>query len=216
MRYTVFRMNDESTKDRSPRAPVVLLNKCIEYVGKLHGECRRNAVEAITAAKAMGFPSVHGGVATLLASLREYGLIDRPQSKVALTALAVRILHPISEEQKEQAIREAALLPKVFRTLLKDFGDCSPVVIESHLVQAGFTPDRATQVAKVFIANKAFAKLESGSNIDVMEFDEEVDPPVEKTKKDAEVVASALALANKSALTGSNSTITARWKFIFV
>lgn len=124
----------------------------------------------------MGFNTVHGGVLTTFAGLREYGLIDRPAGKVALTALTVRILHPTSDAQGLEAIQEAALLPKIFQTLLHDFGDCSQPVIESHLVQQGFTPDRAKIVAKVFIANKAFAKLGASGNVNVSEQEPQDEP----------------------------------------
>jgi len=162
-------MNDEISRDRSPRSPAITLEKAIELVGKFHTECRRNAVAPETGAKAMGFNTVHGGVLTTFAGLREYGLIDRPNGKIALTPLSVRILHPISDAQRIEAIREASLLPRIFQTLINDFGDCSQSVLESHLVQAGFTPERARVVARVFIANKAFAKLEAAGNVDVSE-----------------------------------------------
>jgi hypothetical protein len=149
---------------------VIYLEKAVELIGSFHAECRRNAVAPETAAKAMGFNTVHGGVLTTFAGLREYGLIDRPGGKVALTPLAVKILHPISDSQRLVALQEAALLPRVFKELLNDFADCSQGVLESHLVQQNFAPDRAKQVARVFIANKAFAKLESSSNFDVTEY----------------------------------------------
>ena len=177
-------MTEETTKDRSPRAPAYPLEKCIDAVTKIYARCRRNAVEAETAAKAMGFNTVHGGVATLLASTREYGLIERPGRKVVVSALAVKIIHPISEQQKSDAIKEAALAPRVFSTLLGDFGDCAKTVLESHLVQSGFNPERARQVAKAFTANKSFAKFNAGGAVNVMEPDEDVDSPKLQTKAD--------------------------------
>jgi hypothetical protein len=170
-------MSEESIQERSPRAPTLSLEKCVELTTKLHAECRRSAVDAATAAKAMGYNTVHGGVLTLLGALREYGLIERPSGKVTVTALAVKIIHPISAQQKEDALRESALMPKAFTALLRDFGDCSESVLESHLVQSNFKPDRAKQVAKAFTANKAFAKLDSNSKLDVPKDEEENDPP---------------------------------------
>ena len=172
-------MSEESARDRSPRSPVISLEKAVELIAAFLTECRRNAVAPETAAKAMGFNTVHGGVLTTFAGLREYGLIDRPGGKVALTSLAVRILHPVSDLQRTEALREAALLPKVFRELLDDFSECSQGVLESHLVQQSFAPDRARLVAKVFIANKIFAKLEPCGNVNVSE-NETPDPPETK------------------------------------
>lgn len=62
-------------------------------------------------------------------------------------------------------------MPKMFVVLLKEFGDCSETVLESHLVQSNFKPERAKQVAKAFVANKAFAKLDLGSRVDVPEYE---------------------------------------------
>lgn len=172
----------------------------------MHGQCRRNLVDAETAVKSMGLNSLHGAALTLLSSMREYGLIDRPSGKVALTALAVRIVHPTSDQQREEAIREAALSPKVFQTLLKNFGDCSENVLESHLVQSAFTPIRAKQVAKVFIANKAFAKLSSESSVDVLELEEDGETLAGTARSEVKKADSALSLATPLQATAASET----------
>jgi hypothetical protein len=190
-------MNEELARERSPRAPVVPLQKAVEFIGKLHAEFRRGAATPETAARAMGFQTVHGGVNTLFAGLREYGLIDRPQGKVALTPLAVKILHPLSDEQRHASIVEAALSPKLFAALIRDFGDSSMPVLESHLVQSGFTPERAKQVAKVFLDNKSFAKLEPGSKVDEPKDDPDADAAREKAENEEKAAALAAAEAAK-------------------
>lgn len=157
-------MSEEITKDRSPRSPMSSLEDAIELIRRFYAQARTAAVKPESAVKAMGYSGMTGTSMTALGTLGQYGLIERTSGNITVSSLAVRILHPSSDAQKDAAIREAATLPKVFQSQLNGFEHCAPEIITNHLIQEGFAPDRAKKVAQVYLENRRFAKLdEAGS-----------------------------------------------------
>jgi hypothetical protein len=154
-------MSDAITQDRSPRSPGLTLGDAINLTAKLFDAIRTATVAPDIAVRPLGYGGTNGAAMGTLATLAQYGLIDRSGGKVTITPLAVRILHPKGEDQRESAIREAALFSKVMKELYDGYLDCAESVIAGHLIQSGFNTDRAKRVAAIHVANKAFAKLGS-------------------------------------------------------
>ena len=153
-------MEDEIKADRSPRSPNTSLSDAIEQVRKLHAQIGKAKVSPGSAAVALGYKGANNGAAlTTFATLSQYGLIERSKGEIAITPLAVRIMHPTGEDQRRASLREAALNPPVLAEIHKNFSQLAPEVLTSHLVQGGFTPDRAKRTAEISIANKGFAHL---------------------------------------------------------
>lgn len=161
-----FVMSDETqTENKSPRSPVYPLEQALEQVKRLHAQIGKSTVKPESAAVALRYKSINGAALTTLGTLSQYGLIERSRRMVAVTPLAIRILHPTGESQKRSALHEAALSPKIFKDIYENFGQCSVDVLTSHLVQSDFSPDRAKRVASVYSANKGFAGLGEFSSV---------------------------------------------------
>ena len=157
-------MSDEIQSDRSPRSPNFTLEHALEQVKKLHSQIGKATVKPESAAIALGYKGISGAALTTFGGLAQYGLIERSKGMVTVTPLAIRLLHPTGDVQLKEAKREAALAPKVFKEIHENLGQCSPEVLTSHLVQSGFTPDRAKRSASVYVANKGFANLSESGN----------------------------------------------------
>jgi hypothetical protein len=157
-------MSDEIQSDKSPRSPNYTLHDALEQVKKLHLQIGKATVKPESAAVALGYKGVNGAALTTLGTLSQYGLIERSKGTVTVTPLAVRILHPTGDSQLKQSLREAALMPKWFKQIHDNLGQCSVEVLTSHLVQNNFTPDRAKRTASVYAANKGFTNLEDSSS----------------------------------------------------
>jgi hypothetical protein len=177
-------MSEEITKDRSPRAPSSTLEGAIEAVRKLHSKARTASVKPGVAVQALGYAGMTGTSMSMLATLGQYGLIERSSGNIAVSPLAVRILHPSGDTQKEAAIREAALLPKVFQEALIGFEHCAVEVIANHLIQGGFAPDKAKKVAQVYLDNRSFAKLDDPDKIENNESEERSNPSSKNAQPD--------------------------------
>jgi hypothetical protein len=159
-------MNTENTsdasQDRSPKYPRITLQDAVEKIGAAHKQIGKSSVAMETAASALGFKSLGGGATqVVLSALQQYGLLFKGDDKKAsISSLAIKILHPTGEEQRDQALKEAALLPPIFSEIRKNYHDCSESVLTSHLVQSRFTPDGASRASAIYKANSSFAKLD--------------------------------------------------------
>ena len=154
-------MSDHIKKGRSPSAPKTTLVEAIESVGKLHAKAGRSNIKPEVAIIPLGYTSMNGAAVTALATLKQYGLIDREHGgNLAVSDLAVKLLHSKGEEQTEDARRTAALKPPIFAALYDGYHDCSAEVLASHLIQDhDFTADSAKLVASIYRENAEFANL---------------------------------------------------------
>ncbi len=152
-------MSEAITLDRSPRSPGLELVDSINLTSKLFDAIRTATVAPDIAVRPLGYGGTNGAAMGTLATLAQYGLVDRAGGKVSVTPLAIRIIHSKGDEQREAAIREAALFPKIMKELYDGYLDCAESVITGHLIQSGFNPERAKRVASIHVANKVFAKL---------------------------------------------------------
>ena len=127
----------------------------------LHKKAGRAQIRQEVAVGALGYRGLNGAALTTLGALSQYGLIDRVRGEgVAVSALALRLLHPLNDNQMHSSKREAVLNPKVFSELFSDGFHHSDIdIIRNHLIQNEFTPDGAVKAANVFKANVEFANL---------------------------------------------------------
>lgn len=107
---------------RSPRYPRHTLPKAIEMVEKLFAGAHQSKVDSDSAAKVIGYAGSTGGAAqSALAALRQYGLVDGLRGDIAVSELAMRILQPMDEAERVDAIRAAAMKPEIFGRVLGQF-----------------------------------------------------------------------------------------------
>jgi len=163
-------MNEEIKKDRSPNYPKLPLEQSIELVKKLFDRIGKAKVKPEVAIGPLGYTGLNGSSLTTLGALTAYGLLDRTRGEgppvLGVSALAIKLIHPINEAQLVESRREAALNPKVFGELFSSgFNHVSEDVLCKHLIQNGFTEDGANKAASVFVANVLFSKLDSESSI---------------------------------------------------
>lgn len=147
-------MSTELPQDRSPRYPRSTLAASIEDVRKLYKAVGKGKIDPLIASRALGFGGLNGAAQATLGTLAQYSLVERAAGQVGITPLALRILHPMSDAQRDEAIREAALSPKIFQELFEKFPEANNIVIESYLAQNAFTSDGAKKAAKIFASNR--------------------------------------------------------------
>ncbi len=126
---------------RSPSYPSLPLPEAVELVRKIHEASRTNVVEREAAVKDMGYSGLTGRSGKLLATLTQYGLVEKAgKGGVRVTSLAVDILHPQNEGDQVRALREAAFQPELYAALRERFPDGVPSenALRSHLMRAGF------------------------------------------------------------------------------
>jgi len=149
-------------KLRSPNYPAFGLGQAVEAAGKLWNSEKRTPVSHETAAVALGYKSLSGPARVAIGTLRQFGFIDKAEKgHIRLSDLAVRVLHG-SAEERQAALKQAAINPPLFKELAQNHTDASETAIRSYLItKKGFAEDGARKAARAFRDTLKFAKLEA-------------------------------------------------------
>jgi hypothetical protein len=148
-------------KMRSPNYPAISLGVAVQRVRALWSKEKKTSVGAAVAAEAIGYSGLSGPSRTVLSSMKKYGLVDSDERNVCVSNVALRIIHPASEEEHLAALQEAALSPELFRQLFESHRDASDLALKSYLInKLEFSEVGAVQLVKAFRDTLTFAKLD--------------------------------------------------------
>jgi len=148
-------------RQRSPNYPALSLPQAVEMVEKLHKANRTSVISRITAAQDMGYSGLTGRSLTVLASLAQYGLIEKAgKGDVKVTRRAVDILHGVEDADRSEAIIEAAFAPALFQQLHERFPEGVPSqnALRSYLIQQEFGDVAIGPAINSFLETNAFAE----------------------------------------------------------
>ena len=157
------------SKPRSPNYPSIGLRIAVERVKQLYPKVQRGEFTAMDAAEAWGYNISSGGLRRSMASLRQFGLIERKKgdnARLTARALTLSLREPEAREFRE-ALREAALDPDLFHELHVDGKVQNSVAALLHhlVVEKRFTKDGATKCIEVLKDSMGFAGLIEGEDI---------------------------------------------------
>lgn len=173
-------MSNEPLKKQnvSPRAPYLDLQQSLNIISMLKNVGLQNATfNKEQFFKAIGSSS--GAAVRKLAGLGYYGLLTKSGKGEYKISKEAVIGGDINEERKFELLQEFSLNPGVFKSLYEQFGSDSAMETLSSYLQVKHTPpfnqETADRVAKNFIANCQFAKIEEGLPDEPANFGEEVE-----------------------------------------
>lgn len=162
-------------RQRSPRAPSIDLQTALERAKQFYAAEKGNAAPVDSALGHWGYKGRSGTALTTLASLKQYGiLIDEgagSKRMVRLSPSALQIIRDPREVSAERdlAIREAALTPKIHRQVWDEHPEGLPSdeTLQWHLLNKhGFTDSGAREFVGQFRRTIAFAKLDESSPVE--------------------------------------------------
>lgn len=137
------------------------LDEALDRTLRVYEKDRLRALPTEIAAKHMGYGSANNGAALqCLASLRYYGLLDRPRDGVVAVNKDVEAYkYAPSEDLKKALLRRFLSAPPLFAELLdRSQGNMpSDESLRYELIQRGFLPTSAATVATVFKRSVDFA-----------------------------------------------------------
>ena len=145
---------------KSPRAPTVPLDEALERALKIYEKERLHAVPTEIATKHMGYGSANGASLQALASLRYYGLLERPKDGLVAVSKDVEgFKFAPSEALKQAFVRKFLSTPPLFAELLDRVQSHMPSdeTLRYELIQRGFLPASAAVVGSVFRRSVEFA-----------------------------------------------------------
>lgn len=150
---------------RSPNYPAIDIGRAIERVRTLYSVEKQHPMPALQAVKHWGYTTLNSPGGGQLAALARFGLVDDEGTKddrmVRVTDLAVKILEHPDPARREDAVRQAAMLPAVHQDMWQKYG--SELPSEENLKwfltrERGFSENGAKDFVKEYRATIDFAK----------------------------------------------------------
>lgn len=152
---------EKKRRKKSPRAPSMPLQEAIERTIKIYEKERRHPAPIDVIAQDIGYKSANNGAAlSAIASLRYYGLLDRPQEGVLAVVKEVEDYKFSPDDQlRHKLIIGWLRTPPLFTELLDKYqgGLPSDANIKFDLVQREFNPETADACVSVFRQSVEFA-----------------------------------------------------------
>lgn len=155
-------MATEEPRKKSPRAPSISLDDALERTLKIYEKERLHAAPADVVAQHMGYKNASSGVAlSALASLRYYGLIERPrEGSFSVSKQVEAYKYAPNDSLKRSLLVRFLSTPPLFAELLDRYqsGLPSDGSLRYELIQRGFLPGSAESVVGVFKKSVAFVQ----------------------------------------------------------
>lgn len=151
-----------SSRQRSPAYPAIPLEQAVELVGKVRHGLGGGDVTREQIAPQIGHEKATGPANTKIAAMAHFGLLEKGKGAYRVSELATRILTPISDQEKTDAIRQAALRPTIFASIYQKYVPEGklPAALESVLQREySVTPAAAKTIRDNLIATLTYAGL---------------------------------------------------------
>ncbi|TBR09911.1 MAG: hypothetical protein EPO47_05030 [Rugosibacter sp.] len=175
---------------RSPAYPSIDLKSAIERARQFYGAEKRAAANVKVAAEHWGYSYASSGGKQAIAALLAFGLMEDEgsgdQRKVKLTDLALRIILDERQDSKErdEAIKRAALLPKIHQEILTKWPTLpSDANLRHYLVlDRKFNENVVSDFIREIRNTVSFAKLQESDSMSPTDERKQETPADTKTK----------------------------------
>lgn len=148
---------------KSPRAPSISLEDALGRAQAIYAKEQRHPAPVDVVAQYIGYKNANSGAAlSTLASLRYYGLVDRPQDGILQVVKDVEdYASAPSADRRRDLLQTWVRTPAVFADLLDKFPQGLPSERDllHELIQRGFNPVAAQATLKAFLRSVEFAGI---------------------------------------------------------
>lgn len=153
---------DDDKAERSRRYPAASLREAIGMVEAVHRGVGLNGGARETLAQALGHTTLNGTSKRKLATLVQFGLLEKDGERYRIsTGIGRRILMPVNDRERNEAIAEAARRPLLFQEIGMAYdGHMLPSMLANVLAREhGVLPQTSAEVAQIFTESVEFAGL---------------------------------------------------------
>ena len=153
-----------STRRRSISYPRITISDAIELIKKLFKEYTNSSLDRDGIATALGYTAGTSGSVTMrVAALVHFGLLEKVSPGMyQISDLAQRIVNPLTNAEKVEAITEAVLKPGLFNEIYNSFRTEKVLPEGLHVImvkQYGIARNSAKRVDYLFRESAKYAKL---------------------------------------------------------
>jgi hypothetical protein len=174
---------ENSHRKRSPRAPTLALEDALEKAIQVYEKERLHQAPVDIVAQALGLKNASNGSAgSLIASLRYFGMLVRPNEGLLAVSKAVETYkYAPNQEMKTQIVLEFLKAPPLYKELLEKYSSGLPssATLKYELIQKGFLPQAVDAVLSAFLQSVSFAKFYEARLDDQVDESPESAPPSE-------------------------------------
>lgn len=157
----------DAPRRKSPRAPSMALDEALDRVQRAYERERLHPAPVDVVAQNLGYKSAQNGAAlAALASLRYFGLVERPKEGVlAVTKAYEHYRFTPDEVQRRGHLLTFLRTPTLYAELLEKYaaGLPSDPNLRYELIQRGFSPATAESVLVAFRRSVDFAGADASS-----------------------------------------------------
>lgn len=161
-------MSTAPARKKSPRAPSIALDEALDRALRAYEKERLHPAPTEVVAQNLGYKTANSGSAlSAIASLRYYGLIERPKDGfLAVTKNVESYRYTPNESHKRELLIDFLKAPQLFAELLEQYSSGLPsdANIRYELIQRGFLPSGAESAVAVFRRSVDFAGYFSRAN----------------------------------------------------
>lgn len=151
----------EVLRKKSPRAPSIPLDEALTRVMKVYDRERLHPAPTDVVAQHLGYKNANSGSAmSALASLRYFGLLERPKEGMLSVSRQVESYKFSPDEKlKRSLLLDFLKRPPLYKDLLEKYGAGLPSDpnLKFELINKGFFPQAAEPALTVFKSSVAFA-----------------------------------------------------------
>jgi hypothetical protein len=151
----------EVLRKKSPRAPSLSLSEAFDRALKVYESERLHPAPTDVVAQALGYKSANNGTAlSVLASLRYFGLLERPKDGFLCVNRDLETYKFTPDENlKKSLVVNFLKNPPLYREMLEkyDAGLPSEANLRFELIQKGFSPQSSEPILEAFLESVAFA-----------------------------------------------------------
>ena len=160
----------DQPRKKSPRAPTMALDEALERAIRAYDKERLRPAPTDDVARNIGYKGASSGAAlSALASLRYFGLLERPRDGCLAVAKDVEAFQFAPTEAMKKAFLLSFLRrPPLFAELLDKYvhGLPSEADLKDALIQKGFLPNSASIVGDVFRRSVEYSGVFSRASAD--------------------------------------------------
>lgn len=156
--------------ERSPTYPFISLKKAVDRAAILFERHRKEPARIVTVGSTWGYAPKSSGLQQTIGALKQYGLLEDVGSgderKVQITDLARKILADQRPGAREQALKEAALKPRLFVEYSRWFTDrpSDNHCVSELVFDRGFNEEAAKTFLRSFDETVTYAGLANDDN----------------------------------------------------
>lgn len=155
----------EVGRKKSPRAPSLSLSEAFDRAMKIYESERLHPAPTDVVAQALGYKSANNGTALgVLASLRYFGLLERPKDGFLCVNRDLETYKFTPDENLKKSLIVSFLKkPPLYREMLEKYeaGLPSEANLRFELIQKGFSPQTSEPILEAFLQSVDFANYYS-------------------------------------------------------